>query len=84
MQRLKIEYQIQLAHILKQPIQRLYKNLYEIEKRKRRLRGGADEDEVEGCVVAVGYQGGSVVVGGARGGRGGRGSEEWGETVGGG
>lgn len=84
MQRLKIEYQIQLAHILKQPIQRLYKNLYEIEKRERRLGGGADEDEVKGCVVAVGYQGGGVVVGGARGGRGGRGGEERRETAGGG
>lgn len=34
MQRLEIENQIQLAHILKQPIQRLDENLYEVEKRQ--------------------------------------------------
>lgn len=82
MQCLKIEDQVQLANILKQPVQRLNKNLYEIKKRERRLGGGADENEIEGCVVAVGDQGGGVVVGGAGGGRGGRGSEERRETVG--
>jgi len=35
MQRLEIENQVQLAHILKQPVQRLDKDLYQIQQRQR-------------------------------------------------
>jgi len=62
MQRLKIEDQIQLAHILEQSIQRLDIHLYQIDQRQRALGARADDDEVEGRVVAVGDQRGNVVV----------------------
>lgn len=70
MQRLKIEDEIKLAHVLEEPVQRLDEDLNEVEEGERTLGGGGDDDEVEGRVVAVGYQGGSVVVlgGAARGG----------------
>ena len=55
MQSLEVEDQVQLTYILKQAIQGLHKHLDEIEEGKRRLGGCGDEDEVEGCVVAVGY-----------------------------
>lgn len=55
MQRLEIKYQIQLAHVFKQPVERFDEYLDEIEEREGGFGGGRDEDEVEGCVVAVGY-----------------------------
>lgn len=74
MQGFEIEYQIELAHVLEQPIQRFDKDLDQIQQCERRFRGGGDDDEVERCVVAVGDEGGGVVLlgGGGVGGRGGK------------
>lgn len=63
-QRLKVEDQIQLAHILKQPVQGLDVDLDQIDQREGRLGRGGDDDEVEGRVVAVGDERGDVVGGG--------------------
>jgi hypothetical protein len=63
MQRLKIKDQIQLTHIFKQPIERLYINLYQIDERQRGFRARRDDDEVKRRVVAVGDEGRDVVVG---------------------
>lgn len=62
MQRLKIENQVQLAHILKQPVQGFDEDLDEIEEGERGFGGGGDDDEVERGVVPVGDERGSVVV----------------------
>lgn len=80
MQCLKIKDKIQLADILKQAIERFDENLDEIEKRKRGLGGGGYNDEVESCIVTVSDKGGSIVMGGARGGRFAAAGEEWWET----
>lgn len=64
----EVEDQVELAHVLEETIQRLDEDLYEVEEGERRLGGRADDDEVEGRVVAVGYEGGGVVVGGTWGG----------------
>lgn len=84
MQRLEIKNQIQLAHILKQAVQRLDEHLDQIQQRKRGLGGCADQDEVEGGVVAVGDEGGGVVVGVGGGGRRGEERGEGEEVAGGG
>ena len=70
MQRLEIKYQIQLTHILKQPVQSFDEDLDEVEEREGGFCRGGDEDEVQGGVVAVGDEGGGIVVelGGGRGG----------------
>lgn len=52
-QRLEIENQVQLAHILKQPVQRLDKHLDQIQQRQRRFRRRADQDKVQRRVVSV-------------------------------
>lgn len=74
MQRLEVEYEIQLADILEQAVECLDEDLDEVEQREGRLGGGGDEDEVEGGVVAVGDERGAVGVGGVGGG--GAGGEE--------
>ena len=56
MQCLEIENQIQLAYILKEAVESLDKNLDEVEQGERGLGRGADEDEVEGSVVAIRHQ----------------------------
>jgi len=61
MQRLKVEDQIQLAHVLEQAVQGFDEDLDEVEECEGRLGRRAYQDEVEGCVVPVGYQGGGVV-----------------------
>lgn len=68
MQGLEVEDQIQLAHVLEQAVERLDEDLYQVEQGEGRLGRGADDDEVEGCVVAVGDEGGGVVVRGGGGG----------------
>jgi len=69
MQRFEIEDEVELAHILKETVEGLYEDLDEIEEGERRFGRGGDDDEVEGCVVAVGDERGGVVVGGGGGGR---------------
>jgi hypothetical protein len=78
MQRLVVEYQIQFAHVLEQPVQRLDVHLDQVDQRQRGLGRRRDDDEVKGGIVAVGDERGDVVLvlrgGGAR--RGG-GEEGW-------
>ena len=77
MQSFVIEYQVQLAYVLKQSIQGFDKDLHEVKKCEGRLGRGADENEVEGGVMPVGDQGWGVA---GRGGRGrGGGGEKGGE-----
>lgn len=45
-QRLKVKDQIQLAHVLKQPIQRFHIHLDQIYQRQRTLRARANNDKV--------------------------------------
>jgi hypothetical protein len=61
-QRLKVKDQIQLAHVLKQPIQRFHVYLDQIYQRQRTLRARADNDKVQRRIVAVGDEGRYVVV----------------------
>ena len=75
MQRLEIEDQIQLAHVLEQSIQGFHEDLNQIQECKRRLGGGGDEDEVERGVVAVGHERWSIILL-VRGGAGGS-EERW-------
>ncbi len=63
MQRLKVEDEIQLADVFKQAVERLDEDLNQVEQGERGFRGRGDQDEVEGRVVAVGDEGGGVVVG---------------------
>ena len=62
MQRLEVEYQVQLADILKQPVQTLDKDLDQIQQCKRRLGARADQDEVECGVVSVCDQGRRIIL----------------------
>jgi hypothetical protein len=62
MQRLKIKDQIQLTNILEKAIKRFNIDLDEVDESERRFGGCGDYNEVEGCVVAVGYEGRDVVV----------------------
>ncbi len=55
MQCLEVEDQVQLAHVLKQPIECFDENLDQVEESERGLCGSGDEDEIESCVVTVGY-----------------------------
>lgn len=80
MQRLEVEDEVQLAHVLEQAVQRLDEDLDQVEQGERRLGGGADDDEVQRRVVAVGDDGGGVGVG-AVGGRVAGGGQERRETV---
>lgn len=88
MQRLEIEDQIQLADVLEQPIQSLDIDLDEVDQGQRALGAGADDDEVQRGIVAVGDERGDIVVRGGcrlRGVRGGLGAEEgrkWEEVAG--
>lgn len=68
MQGLEAEDQIQFAHVLEQAVQGLDEDLDEVEEGERGFGGGADQDEVEGRVVAVGYLGGGVAATGGGGG----------------
>ena len=78
MHSLEIENQIQLANIVEQHVQGLDEDLNKVEKSEWGFGGGADEDEVEGCVVTVRDITGVVgIVGGIGGcGGGGRRSEK--------
>lgn len=82
MQRLEVEDQVQLAHVLKQLVERLHEHLDQVEEAQGRLERVGDDDEVQRCVVAV-QQRGRLVPGGGVPGRGGRrAGEEWREAVG--
>ena len=74
MQRFKVEDQIQFTDIFEKTIEGFDKDLDEVEEGEGGFGGRGDKDEVEGCVMAVCYEGGGVVVGlgGGCGGRGGR------------
>ena len=74
MQRLKIENQVQLTDVFEEAIESLDEDLDQVEQGEGGFRGCGYQDEVEGCVVAVCYEGWSVVVGlgGGCGGGGGR------------
>ena len=67
MQRLEIENQIQLTDVFEKAIEGLDEDLDQIEQGEGCFGGRGDEDEVEGCVVAVRDEGGGVVVGLGRG-----------------
>jgi hypothetical protein len=56
MQRFEVEDQVEFADILEKAVERLHKDLDEIEESQWRFCRGADDDEVEGGVVAVGYE----------------------------
>ena len=79
MQRLEVEDEVQLAHVFEQAVEGLDEDLDQVEQGEGGLRRGGDEDEIERCVVAVGDEGGGVVVGlgRGRGGGGGRGEQRW-------
>lgn len=82
-QALKVEDEVQLAHVLEQLVQRLDVHLDQVDQGQRRLCGGRDDDEEERRVVPVRHERGDVVlllvagrVGGSRGGEQGRQREE--------
>lgn len=50
---LEVEDQIQLAHVLKQHVERLHEHLDQVQQAQRRLERVRDDDEVQGGVVAV-------------------------------
>jgi hypothetical protein len=82
-QALKVEDEVQLAHVLEQLVQRLDVDLDEVDQGEGRLGGRRDDDEEERRVVPVRNQRGDVVVllvargvGGPRGGEEGREGEE--------
>lgn len=62
MQALKVEDEVQLAHILEQLVQRLDVDLDQVDQGERRLGGRGDDDEEERRVVPVRHQRGDVVV----------------------
>lgn len=74
MHSLEIEYQIQFADIVEQAVEAFDEDLDEVEEGEGRFGGGADEDEVKGCVMPICDGGRGVGVAGvfARGGGGGR------------
>ena len=55
MQRLKVENQVQLADVLKEAVEGFDEDLDEVEEGERGFGRGGDEDEVEGCVMAISY-----------------------------
>jgi hypothetical protein len=78
MQGLEIEDQVKFAHVFKEAVEGLHKDLDEVEKGKRRFGRGTDHDEVESGVVTVGYERWCIVVrGGRSGGFGGAGEKRW-------
>jgi hypothetical protein len=66
MQRLEIKDEVQFAYILKEAIKCLYEDLNKVKKGEGRLGRSGNDDKIQGRVVAVGYEGGRVVVRGAR------------------
>ncbi len=52
-QRLEVEDEVELAHVLEEPVERLDEHLDQVEQRQRRLGRRADENEVQRCVVPV-------------------------------
>jgi hypothetical protein len=66
MQRLEVEDQVELAHIFEEAVESLYEDLDEVEEGEGRLGGGADHDEVQSGIVAVGHERRRVVVRGCR------------------
>ena len=76
MQGLKVEDEVQLAHVLKQFVQGLDVDLYQVDQGERGLGRGGDDDEEQGRVVTVGDEGGDVVVRLGRGVGGAGGGEE--------
>lgn len=82
-QALKVEDEVQLAHVLEQLVQRLDVHLDQVDQGERRLGGRGDDDEEERRVVPVCHERGDVVVllvagrvGGSGGGEEGRQREE--------
>lgn len=63
MQRLKVEDQIQFTYIFEKAVEGFDKDLDEVEEGEGRFRRRRDQDEIEGCVVAVCNEGGGVIVG---------------------
>lgn len=62
-QRLKVEDEVQLAHVFKEAIQRLDIDLYQVDERERGLGRRRYYDEVKGSVMPVRDQRWYVVVG---------------------
>ena len=62
MECLEVEDQIQFADIFEEGIESFDEDLDEIEKGERGFGRGRDEDEIEGRIVPVCDQGGSIVV----------------------
>lgn len=54
MQSFKTKDQIELAHILEEPVKRLDEDLDEVQQGERGFGGGRDKDEVERSIVPVG------------------------------
>ena len=78
MQGFEVEDQVEFAYIFEEAIERLDKDLDEVEEGERRFGGCADDDEVESCVVSVGNERWRVVVrGGWRRRLGGAGEQRW-------
>jgi hypothetical protein len=81
-QRLEVEDEVKLAHVLEQAVQRLDVNLDDVDEGQRRLGRRRDDDEVQRRVVPVRHERRDVVVRlrgrvrGARGGKEGREREE--------
>lgn len=62
MQRLEIKDQVQLADILKKPIQCLHVYLDQIDQGKGAFRAGAYDNEIECRIVTVGNEGWDIVM----------------------
>jgi hypothetical protein len=69
MQCFEVEDEVELAHILKEAVEGLHEDLDEIKEGERRFGRGRNDDEIQGCIVAVGDERGGVVVGCGGGGR---------------
>ncbi|POR38902.1 Frataxin-like protein, mitochondrial [Tolypocladium paradoxum] len=61
-QRLEVEDEVQLAHVLEKLVQGLDVDLYQVDEGERRLGRRRYYDEVEGRIVAVGDERGHVVL----------------------
>src|SRR5688572_30578695 len=53
MKRFKVKDQIEFANVFEQSVQRFYKYLNQIKKTEFGFKVVGDDDEVEGCIVAV-------------------------------
>ena len=60
MHSLEIENQIQLADVIEQAVEGLDEDLDKVKESERGFGGGADKDEVEGCIVPIGDVGGVI------------------------